>query len=129
MLALDTNVLIRAFVDDESDPSQCLAIRRRLSAEATVYVSQAVLLESVWTLASSFGLDKQQILTVLEHLRDSSRYLLQSPERTREAIEDYKNGTADFPDYLILAEARTAGYELLTLDKKLLKSKGTQRVK
>lgn len=127
-VGVDTNVLARALIEDDSAPAQSAQARDAIAAAGTVYVPQAVQIELVWLLDSIYELPKQKIIEALEHLRQNHRYQLQSATLFSLALDAFVKGTADFADYLILAEAQQAGCELLSFDRKLLKSPGTRKV-
>ena len=125
MIAVDTNVLVRALVDDPGEPRQTAAARDKLKHAKQVYVPQIVQVEMVWVLETAHRLTKAEILSVLEHLRDNAAFHLQSRPQFDSALHDYRSGSADFADYLILAESRAQAASLLTYDKRLLKAAGT----
>ncbi len=122
MIALDTNVLLRALVDDPDSPQQCRAVRARLSDETQAFIPQIVQAELVWALTGTYGLDKAQLIAVLGELRDNTAYCLEMPTRFANALNAYTQGTADFADYLLLAAVREQGGPLLTFDKRLARS-------
>ncbi|MGH8455177.1 MAG: PIN domain-containing protein, partial [Nevskiales bacterium] len=72
------------------------------------------------------GLTKEEVLSVLEHLCDNAAFQLQNRIQFDAALGDYRSGSADFADYLTLAESRAQAASLLTFDKRLLKAAGTQ---
>lgn len=129
MMAVDTNVLARALVEDAAAPAQSAAARAALLAAGNVYVPQIVQVELVWMFDNIMGLSKADILLLLDSLNRNPMYRLQSANLFAVALDEYRSGSADFSDYLILAESNAHGSTLLTYDKKLLKAKGTQRVK
>lgn len=126
MIAVDTNVLVRALVEDPGEPRQCAAARAQLKQAAEVFVPQIVQVETVWVLETAHGLKRDETLVVLDHLRDNAAFHLQNRAQFEAAVRDYRVGSADFADYLILAESHVHGSELLTFDKRLLKSTGTR---
>jgi len=126
MIAVDTNVLVRALVDDPGEPRQTAVARARLKQAKQVYVPQIVQVEMVWVLEVAHGLTKEEILAVLEHLRDNAAFQMQNHDQFDAALGEYKSGSADFADYLILAESKARAASLLTFDKRLLKATGTQ---
>lgn len=127
MISVDTNVLVRVLVDDTSEPKQIASARASLERAREVHVSQIVQVETVWVLESAHRLEKTEVLRVLEHLRDNAAFHLQRRAQFEGALEEFRNGVADFSDYLVLAESRAQKSKLLTFDKQLLKSSGTQQ--
>lgn len=124
MLAADTNVVVRLLVSD--DLAQQAAVRRRLELCArtgeAVLVSPVVLAEVAWVLDSVHGYSREQIALAVRAVVSTVPF--HCPERSDvlHALDSYSGGTADFPDYLILALAKAAGATtLLTFDRRLLK--------
>ncbi|MQT12450.1 PIN domain-containing protein [Segnochrobactrum spirostomi] len=110
MIGLDTNVLIRLFVD-EPDGRQTAAARAlfRETAETTLRISLIVLVESVWTLRSRFAVGRTGIATFLAHLLDHPRFDLEARDCVEAAFEAFATQRADFADCLIEALNVRAG--------------------
>lgn len=68
MISLDTNILVRIFVDDAQHPEQCKKVRQTVNEYQTVYVSQVVQVETVWVLSRAYGFSRKEIALVLEGL-------------------------------------------------------------
>lgn len=128
MLSVDTNVLVRVLVDDPSALEQCRSARQTLSAAGAVYVTQVVQIETVWVLASAYGLDKLAIQETLMKIAGHPAFSLQRPDAFNAAFQYYQAGHGDFADCMILAESASAGHELATFDRKLEKLAGTRLV-
>lgn len=125
MLAVDTNVLVRVLVDDATAAEQCRVARQAVSEAGEVFVSQVVQIETVWVLASAYGLSKARLQVALAAIASHPAFHLQRPEMFHAALQQYLVGHADFADCMILAESIGAGCELATFDRKLGKSPGT----
>jgi len=128
MLALDTNVLVRVLVDDPTAMGQCHRARTTVSEAGEVYVPQVVQIETIWVLASAYGLDQAAIQATLGAIANHPAFSLQRPEVFHAALQYYGDGHADFADCMILAESASAGHELATFDRKLGKLPGTRLV-
>jgi predicted nucleic-acid-binding protein len=128
VIAVDTNVLVRVLVDDPGQRAQVAAARSQVKRAGQVWVAQIVQAETVRVLESAYGPDRTTILRVLEHLRSNQAYVLQNEEAFASALGELREGRADFADYLILAECRTAGHPLVTFDKRLREAPGTRPV-
>ena len=126
MLAVDTNVLVRVLVDDPAAPDQCRAARQTVAEAGKVYVAQVVQIETVWVLASAYGLDKASLQKTLGVIADHPAISLQRPEVFKAALGHFQSGHGDFADCVILAESTLAGHELTTFDRKLGKLAGTR---
>jgi predicted nucleic-acid-binding protein len=126
MRAVDTNVLVRLATRD--DPAQTSAAEDFVAGGA--WVSQLVLVEAMWVLASVYKLGPEKIATAVEMLLNHRELTLQETEIVRAALRLFKDRPAvGFSDCLILEVARKAGHlPLGTFDRELSKLKGTQRL-
>lgn len=120
MIGLDTNILVRLWVQD--DPRQAEAARAFVSEHGRVpgslRVSDAAVLEAVWTLKSVYGYSRTQISTALQSLIDEPAYALADTECMLVALAGYRRSSADFGDCLIAADNAAAGCEFtVTFDR------------
>jgi len=111
MIGLDTNVLVRLWVQD--DPRQADAARALVvehgQRPGSLRVSDAALLEGVWTLKSVYGYSRSQIAAAVTGLLEEPAYALFDRNRIRAALEQYRASRADFGDCLIAADNAAAG--------------------
>ena len=126
MKGLDTNIIVRFFVED--DPVQ---FRRAgelfssLSAENSAFISLVAMAEFVWVLRAIYQVSKNEIVGFLERLAGSSGFTLENHGEVVDAIGRFARGKADFADYLIEASGRRAGCdETLTFDVLAARSTG-----
>lgn len=126
MRSVDTNVLIRALTGD--DAAQGPAAAAFIRAHAPVWVSQVVLLETVWVLESVYDCGKPSLVEALKRIIDNRELSLEEPAVARAALALYQaKGKVTFEDCLILESARKAGHlPLATFDKALGKFEGVQ---
>ncbi len=68
MISLDTNVLVRIFVDDPGNSEQSAKVRKKVGRYKTVYVTQVVQVETVWVLSRAYGFSRSDIELVLGNL-------------------------------------------------------------
>lgn len=71
MIGLDTNVLTRYYVQDESDQEatgQHEAARRLIESGKPLMVAKTVLLELEWVMRGYHGFSTEQVAAVLRHL-------------------------------------------------------------
>jgi predicted nucleic-acid-binding protein len=129
MPALDTNVLVRYVVQDDS--GQLAAAKRligRCVAEGkTLFVPVTVALELEWVLRASFGYARDDVLQVLSNLCSAVELNFESERALEVALQLYREGSADFADCLHVALAAEAGEQpLWTFDKGAAKVIGAQ---
>ena len=119
MIAVDTNVFVRIFVDDPSQPEQVSAARTRAAEVGKVYVPQIVQIESVWVFSKAFKLARGEVELILHHVRNNSAFVLQRPEVFSDALDLYRESNLEFSDCVILQECRLQGVVMWTFDRKL----------
>jgi predicted nucleic-acid-binding protein len=109
LIGLDTDVLVRLCVRDDSN--QVEAALRLLSGAppASVRVSVIVLAELTWTLLRRYRLDKAALIAALENLLSRLELDIEGRGAVMTALHWYRLGSADFADYLIAALNREAG--------------------
>jgi predicted nucleic-acid-binding protein len=120
MRALDTNVLVRFFVDDADDAQ---AAQQRPAAVAALserpLVSATVLLELEWVLRGFYELPTRDVSRVLRALTSIEHITLEDRDAVLVAVDAFDKGL-DFADALRLARsARASGFA--TFDRKLAK--------
>jgi predicted nucleic-acid-binding protein len=118
MIGCDTNVLIRAVLDD--DPHEAKIAQHFLektSREKKLFISSYAILEMVWVLKVKKR-TREEIIESVTDLLDSPGIVLGQREAIESALEMYAKGKADFGDYLILAEGEFHhAQKLATFDK------------
>jgi predicted nucleic-acid-binding protein len=120
MRALDTNVLVRFFVDDADDVQ---AAKQRPAAVAALsersFVSVTVLLELECVLRGFYELSKRDISRVLRALASIEHIRLEGRAEALVAVDAFDKGL-DFADALHMARSsRASGFA--TFDKRLAK--------
>jgi len=124
LIALDTNVLVRYIVQD--DPHQAraatLLIEGQISDASPGFVSDVVLVELVWVL-QGYGYSRSVIADVLTRLLSAIELRIERVELAWSAMRAYRQGPADFADYLLGEQARSAGCSVVkTFDRKAARS-------
>ena len=79
VLTPDTNMLVRIFIDDDSNTEQVETARSLVKTAKKLYIPQLVQAELVWVLKSAYKLKKSQILPILKSLYSHSIFSLQNP--------------------------------------------------
>jgi len=131
MPALDTNVLVRYVVRDDS--GQFAAARsligRCVAESQSLFVPVTVTLELEWVLRASFGFAKEDVLRVLSSLFSAVELTFESERALEVALHLYREGSADFADCLHVALATEAGEQpLWTFDKAASRINGARLV-
>ena len=122
MIAVDTNVLVRLFVND--DTAQAAKARALFDAHAdeddSLWIADVVLAELVWALDRSYGRPREDIVTVLRALSGNVTVRLESAAALAQATTLYERGPADFVDCLLATKAQLIGCESLrSFDRKM----------
>ncbi|MFY9974682.1 MAG: type II toxin-antitoxin system VapC family toxin [Chromatiaceae bacterium] len=105
MIALDTNVLARFYVDDPGDPEaakQRPVARRVITESPSLFVPLTVILEFEWVLRAFYGFDATGVIRVFEHLLGLANINTEEAERVAAALPLAAQGM-DFADALHLA--------------------------
>ena len=132
MRGLDTNILVRFLTADE--PIQSDAARQLIeTAEATherLHVSDLVLAELVWVLRGGrYALPRDAVADAVEALLDARVFEIQDRDLVRRAVISFRDGPADFSDYLIGEHDRRAGCtSTLTFDRRPAEADGFERL-
>ena len=121
MIALDTNVLARFYIEerDAQARKQHIATKRVMSQPA-LFVPRTVVLELEWVMRGGYGYAREEIAGVIEHLLGLSNVTVENWEMVSDATNAYRAGM-DFADALHLAAAN-ACESMLSFDKKFSKA-------
>lgn len=118
MTGLDTNILVRIFIED--DPEQCREVKeflQSLTPESPGYVSLIALIELTWVLRSRYRLSKEQLIQCVDLLLGFSELMVDNHAAVTLALRRFASGKADFADCLIERLGYTAGCkETVTFD-------------
>jgi predicted nucleic-acid-binding protein len=104
MIALDTNILARFYVDDPADQESAAQrpIARRLIADsAQVFVPLTVILELEWVLRAFYGFAADDFVRVVKHLLGLPNVRVEEWARIVDALAWHTEGL-DFADALHL---------------------------
>jgi len=116
VIAIDTNVLIRLLVVDDTKQSEAA---RALVEGNRVLILRTVLLEGEWVLRSRFGVDRRTIHRFFEGLSDTTGIEIEAESATRRAIDAYAKGV-DFADAL---HATATAHAFHTFDAELVRKR------
>ena len=124
MIGFDTNVLLRALLDDDAEQSPLA--RRRLSmltSERPGFVATGVQLELYWVFERRYRLSREEIADTFDALLEVSSLAFENLEALVRALHLYRTSNADLSDALIVECNRARGCEnTLTFDKRAARS-------
>ncbi|MFQ3168802.1 MAG: putative nucleic-acid-binding protein [Limisphaerales bacterium] len=114
MIGLDTNVLIRYLVQD--DPRQAKMatklIEGKCSKQSPGRISLVVMCELVWVLLGAYRYPKKSVVAALGQLLITAELEVENEEVARLSLDAYRNGAADFADYVIGFSNKKAGCDV-----------------
>ena len=116
MIALDTNVLARFYLNDEPAQAQIAA---RLLMEEDVFIPKTVLLELEWVMRGAARVPPQGIARSIAHLLSLDNVQVEDEASVRIALKAFEKGI-DFADALH-ATASAATSRFITFDERLAK--------
>ena len=109
MTGLDTNLLLRYFLDD--DPVQSPKARRimkSLGSSELGWIALPAIIEFVWVLKSKNRAQRMTIAATLDRLLAQDTVVVEQAEVVSEAVRRFRFSRADFADCLIAASAQAA---------------------
>lgn len=128
MRGLDTNLLVRYITADEARYYQLTdELFSRCEAQGeNLFVSSIVLCELVWSLVGKrYRFDRSAVDDLVTRMLESPLFVLQEHDAVKSALLEFRQGRADFADYLLGEINRRAGcVDTVTLDQELGEHKG-----
>ena len=110
MTGIDTNILVRLFVQDDRDQSiRVDTLLQKLSSNHPGFVPSVALAELAWVLRTRYGVSKPQIIGHIQQLLDSPEIVLENEAALKQALRRFGNTNADFADCLIERVSHHAG--------------------
>jgi predicted nucleic-acid-binding protein len=102
MIGLDTNVLARYYIDDETDAEaqrQRLAARRLIESGQPLMVSKSVILELEWVMRGYYSFNQVEVTRVIRHMLEQTRITVEDRDAVERAVSNCEAGI-DFADAL-----------------------------
>lgn len=129
MIGIDTNILLRLWLND--DAAQNKRIDTLLAAHGgttgSLLVTDLVLVEAVWTLKSAFEQDKPAQLIAVRSLLDETAFAFEDRESVAAALALFETSSSGFADCLVVAKHARQGCEFTaTFDRGLRKLPGVK---
>ena len=118
MRGVDTNIVLRIF--DRTDARQSSAVEKLIAEAASskdLLLNPIVLSELAWTLKRSYRKSRSVIADHLDLLLRSPEFVVPFGVEAADAVHRYREGPADFADYLLASINRASGCQsTLTFD-------------
>jgi len=128
MIAVDTNIIVRIFIDD-LNTLQVKAARNLVRKVKQVYLTHVVIVEMVWVLMRAYQLPKPNIVNILHEICENAAFVVDDKTVLLDALTLFKNNTVEFSDCMILATAKLANVErIYTFDAKFACLEGVERL-
>lgn len=121
MIAVDTNVLLRALVDDSDAPAQCAAAQLLIADAGQVRVASIVFMETLWVLLNRYRAPRKAVVRIARELLEHPRYEIENADQLGAVLKIYAASNIDFADAVALADARQVGCVLHAFDRRLAK--------
>ncbi len=124
MKGIDTNILVRFLVGDDSDQSQVVynLFKKIELNKIELFVSLLVVLELLWVLESVYQIERNRIIDSLADLILMPILKFENIEAIQKFIIAAKNSKYDLSDLLIVHASNSYGCEaVFTFDKKASK--------
>ncbi len=121
MNALDTNVLIRFLVGDDTIQAQKVydLFKRAEAGKEQFWVPLMVVLEMIWVLESVYDIPRKEIIGALHELLSMPILKFESFSALKNFVAAARESTFDLSDILIAHSAKSHGCDcVLTFDKK-----------
>jgi len=126
MIGIDTNILVRLFVQDDPDQSLRVdSLLQSLSFHHPGFVPSVAMVELAWVLRKRYGVSKPQIISHIQQLLESPEIVLENEAALKQALHRFGSTNADFADCLIERVCSLAGcVRTVTFDSTAAKSSG-----
>lgn len=119
MIGVDTNLLVRYLAQDDAVQSPVASrIIDGFTPDEPGYISQVVLVETVWVLTRTYKMAREAVADIIESLLRAREIVVDRADAGYLALATYRATKADFSDALTAHGGRLAGCsETLTFDK------------
>ena len=121
MIGIDTNVLVRYYINDDHTQHKKAKI---FIDQNEVFVNNIVILEAFWVLTDVYNLSKEKIGEVFNHLKRLSNICFENESVFAKAMAEYRDNNCDFADALLGFINQDYGYDTATFDLKAVKKLG-----
>ena len=126
MTALDTNVIVRYLVKDNTEQAE--AARQLLDSLTPTqpgFICREVIIEVAWVLERSYRFPRTRISDALMDLTAADNLVIEDANEVASAAHRYRQGGVGFSDLMILQKTQRMEYSpLYTFDQKLGRPQG-----
>ena len=108
MIGLDTNILARYYIDDESDTEatkQHFLAKKLIESGKPLFVSKTVMLELEWVMRGYYHFKVPEISLVFKNLLSQPHISIEDEVAIKQAVISFDKGL-DFADALHLASSK-----------------------
>lgn len=130
MIGLDTNLLVRLFVQD--NVAQCFKadlVFQSLTADEPGWISLITLAELTWVMTRIFKVNRDGITRIVHHLLSLPEIDFENRDMVVEAFLLYRTKSKDFADCLIACSGKAAGcIKTLTFDRRAARDAGMELI-
>lgn len=120
MIGLDSNVLLRAVLDDDqmwSEPAKAF-IAQHCTPETPGYINLLVLAEICWVLRRRTEFGRFELADFVQGLLEADNIVVAEEEAILQALGKFRTGRAGFIDYLIAEiNGRSGATPTFTIDR------------
>jgi predicted nucleic-acid-binding protein len=110
VIGVDTNVLIRLFVNDEPEQhAKANAFFGARTPDDAAFVSVATTMEFIWVLTRSYKRPQDEALGLLKIVLSSRDAVVEMADSVANAVETAFDTKGDFSDVIIAQAGRRAG--------------------
>ena len=110
MIGVDTNVLIRLFINDEAEQhAKADAFFAARSPEDAAFISLVTTIEFVWVLTRSYKRPQDEALGLLKIVLSSRDAVVEMAEAVASAVQTALDTKGDYADVIIAQAGQRAG--------------------
>ena len=121
MIGIDTNVLVRYFINDDHQQHE---LARQLIDSHDVFFSNVVLVESFWVFKRLYKLNKDQIESIMFSFLQMSNVEFENDVVFSKALTTYQEMNCDFGDAIIAAIHGERGIDTASFDRSAMHKLG-----
>jgi predicted nucleic-acid-binding protein len=128
MIAVDTNILVRYFAEDDPDQTNLAQqlLEERLTSAEPGFVSLVTLVELIWVLNDTYKIARAVQSEIVQQLLAAPNIVVESDELVRAAL---KMRGGDISDHVIHLVGLSRGCsKTVTFDKKFARIDGVERL-